>query len=311
MDQQQPNPYNLSGNLEQALLAGRARVLAAPVANLVHPAAKEELTMALTVAEINRAWEIKVAAHSRGDLKPLSDFAYVQYAICTLDEPMEVVLQRMAMMQAFREEFNIQDTMEDAMKTLHQHTIDNAGFLIAFEYLRSSQNFLSVEVWPKLFPERISRTSETYRTWIAAMYYKFQAKSCQFRAIRNGPSQIGECLGTNMIENCQLEFFENYMHRFSRWYPRKQHEFFFLNSPACVNYVLSGIKKFLNPQITKKILLGEQIVGFEGRSIEDLYNTPTPEMARQRVLQVIHQYLQLRWDNEEAFQLPVFHAPLR
>lgn len=309
MDQQQPNTYNLNGNVEQAFLEGRARVLAAPATNLVHPAAKEELTMAVTVAEINRAWEIKVAAHSRGDLRPLSDFAYVQYAICTPNEPMEVVLQRMAMMQAFREEFEIKDTIEDAMETLYQHTIDNDGFLIAFEYLRSSQNFLSVEVWAKLFPERVSRTPQTYRTWIAAMYYKFQAFSCQFRAIRTGPSQIGECLGTSMAANCQLEFFENYMHRFSRWYPRRQHEFFFLNSPACVNYVLSGIKKFINPQITKKILLGEQIAGFEGRSIEDLYNTPTPELARQRVLQVIHQYLQLRFHNEQAFRLPVFHAP--
>ena len=259
-----------------------------------------DTTMMLLTEEIVRARAIRAAANEH-NLKALSDFEYVQYAICTPDESIEKVVERMTMMQAFREEYKIQDTVEEGVQVINQLTLDQPGMFLSIEQLAASQNYAVVLDAAAFLPARI-QTPEQYRTFLAAFYYCFQLKNCQFQAMRNGASSLVECMGTT-TENLDPTFLERFQHELYRWYPKLRRETFLLNSPSVVNCAYGLFKRYMSPNHKKTLRLGYQILGYEGQRIDSLYKMPTAEAGRQNLLSSVNRFLHTRYHNQSEFRL--------
>lgn len=290
---------NIPPNIEAAFL----EALRQELVNQATTREPVDTTMLLQPDEMTRALEIKAAAANRPDLKALSDFEYVHYAICTAGESMEEVMCRMEMMQAFRDEYGINDTVEQAIQMMDQLTrVDQPGFLVSLEYLPSSQNFLSVTAWSNLQPGRC-QTDEQWRVFIGCMYYKYQAKFNQFLSIRNGSTSMVECMDTTMEKNFDIRFYERFMHELFRFYPVHPKEMFFINSNSGVNFVMGMWQKWMRPGLRSSVQLGHQIKGLEGQRVDVLYKTPTEEIARQQLLSRVANFLTNRYRHEQTFRL--------
>jgi CRAL/TRIO domain len=260
-------------------------------------------TMLLTRTEVNRALEIKKAAlKDESNLKPLTDFEYVQYAITTMEEPMEQILYRMEMMEKFKLEYKIEDTPQDGVELIHQLSLDQPGFLLSVAHLPSSNNFMSVIDWAHLFPHKC-KTWNQNRTFLGYIYYILQCKTCQFTAIREGSSILVECMDAG-IQNFDSQFFSQIPHQLTRWYPKVQREMFLLNSPSVVNICFALWRRIMRPDEKKAVHLGHKVMGMEGVRIDEFYNVPTPEAANQHLLESVFTLLQHRYKMEQQFKLP-------
>lgn len=264
-------------------------------------------TMVLTQTEVNRALQIKDAVQSQSHIKPLTDFEYVQYAMCCeQDETMDQIFHRMEMMQAFKEEYKIADTAEDGVDVIHQLNKEQPGFFLSIAYLPSTKNYLSVIDWAQLFPSRF-KTWEQDRKFMGYLYYSCQAKSCQFQALREGSSIMVECMGVG-TENFDSRFFSRMQHELLLWLPKLQKETFLLNSPSIANMAFALWRKFMRPDQKQALHMGHKIEGLEGQRIAELYKIPTLEIAEQHLLLNVKIFLQHRYQMEQEFRLP--NAPL-
>jgi len=63
------------------------------------------------------------------------------------------------------------------------------------------------------------------------------------------------------------------------------------------------MKKLLDPETVEVARLGCDIHGFEGR-LDELFNIPTPEAAKENLLTKLVQLLVVRYQMEETFKLP-------
>jgi hypothetical protein len=261
-------------------------------------------TMVLTPTELARAQQIKASAQARSDtLRRLSDFDYVQYALCTDNETLEEVLQRMEKMQAFRQEYSIQDTLEDAMDLLTQTQEKHPGYVLSIDYVPTSRNFLTVFNWSKLNMSGM-RTHQDMRLLLVLLYYEAQCKLCQFSSMRTGTSIVTECMGTT---EAQVDFrvTDKMLHEYYRWYPENNQEWYLLNAPTEVVHMFALWKRFLSPHRRESVQLNRQLSMLEGgQSIDVLYGGPTPEDASLHVQFMMKRFLELRYKNEREFSLP-------
>lgn len=274
--------------------------------SLQDPLSEVDAAVALTLSpeEVTKAREIKVAAQAwPNTLQPLSDFEYVQYALCTEGETMDKIMQRMEVMEAFRQEYSIQDTKEEGVELLSQLMQEHPEFVLSLDYVTCSKNFLTIFDLSKLIMARI-RTQEQFRIFMGAMYYMVHCKQCQFTAIRVGSSVLCECMGTT-AKNIDHGVFDKLLHELYRWYPKKQKEMFFLHTPSVVNVLCSLWKRFMTSNQKQSLWLNKEISGMEGQSINTLYTMPTPERATRHVLSMTQRFLETRYRNEREFRLPV------
>jgi hypothetical protein len=258
--------------------------------------------MFLSAGETRRALAIKQAAAAREHLKPLTDFEYAQFALATMDEPLEAVLQRIEMLQAFREEYHVLDTAEEGIRLINQMTLDHPGFLLAIEYIPTSGNYHSILDLEGFNPSRI-KTPDQFRRFVVALYYQFQSKHSEFWSARAGTSIIAECMGvtTDQFDDVPLS---RIFHELYQWYPQKQKNIFILNSNSAVNLSISLWRRHMTPTLTSSIQLGCQIPGLESRKIDILYKIPTPAIARQTLLEDTKKLLETRYHHERKFQFP-------
>lgn len=272
----------------------------------------DELSMLLYPHEIDKAQQIKKAVKRQSEigddsdihsgLKPLSDYEYVQYAICTEGETIDQIVQRVTMMQAFREEYNINDTVEEFADLLEQVQDIQPGWLLTVDYLPDTQNFCYALAWSCLFPGRY-KTHKHFRIHFGSMYYIHQVLFSNFCAIRQGYVAIGECTDCTLV-NCDFGFFDKFNQEIFRWYPSHAKEMVLMNSPGCVNIVMALCQKFLTPNTKNSISFGVQIQGMEGQRIDPLYQSPTPEIARQNMMTRVKSFLSERYKHERQFTLP-------
>lgn len=269
-------------------------------------------TMNLTEAETNRARQIKRAVEVGSEelveaetpVTPLTDFEYVQFALfCETDEPMSAILYRISMLQAFKREYHIEDTLEQGMGMLDRGTQLLPGFFLAVSHLPSSQNYVSVEDWSKFYPS-VLQNEEAFRTFIGLLYYKSKAKEPHIESTRSGTTSVIECQGMNSQEHCDMAMLERIVHSFWRWYPGKHKEAFFMNSPSLISVWCGIFKKFLPYGSCRTIKIGMQVPGLEGERIDPFYKNPSEEQARQAMLQKARELLLLRYHNERTFVLP-------
>ena len=74
-----------------------------------------------------------------------------------------------------------------------------------------------------------------------------------------------------------------------------------INTPLVANICYSIIKKIVSKELADTWRVGEKLP-YDGR-LDDLYNTPTPQHARQILLAKLEKYLTSRFKHEQEFSL--------
>ncbi|CAB9506868.1 expressed unknown protein [Seminavis robusta] len=268
----------------------------------------EPINMALNDHEIRRAWQIKRAVEANEELQNLTDFEYAHYALGTSsrqngDEPIEQVLHRIYMMQCFREEYNVKDSLEEGIQVLHDFTIQHRGVTLSVEFLPEGRNFISVEDLAKLYPARDMATPDQVRVYMAGMYYKNHAKMPFFFAIRDGCTAVCEC-DSMTWDNYEHVAFERLNEQLVKWYPKKNKDLFFVNTPSVMNFVWGIWKRMLNQNHKETFHLGQRFEAVDDRRLDSLYCIPNEEAARRNVLRKSFAFLQLRYKNQKEYRLP-------
>ncbi|CAB9531370.1 expressed unknown protein [Seminavis robusta] len=265
-----------------------------------HAPAQNEL-MEISQAELDRAMEIKAVFAQDERLREMpSDFMCVQYALCTGDESLEILCDRAYLVQCFKEEYKIANTVEEGIDLFHQYTLLQPGNFLAMEYLPDEKNYFIIVDAAAFFPSAI-KTDDQVRTWIGSTFYWWQATLPDFQAIRNGWTQMFECMGAS-FDNFDAALTER-AKDLMKAYPKNQRVLYFLNSPTVVNIFWALWKRGLPEREAKSFVLGHSIPGWEGERIDSLYKQPTEEAAREKMILNVYDFLQLRMKNEREFSL--------
>lgn len=288
-----------NSNNDQAM--SEAAAASALVGALISATAALDSTMFLSHAEYDLAVAIRLAVEGDARLTNLTDMEYVQYALTCAEETMEGILGRVYTMQAFRHEYNILDTVADGIQLFNDFTLQHPGMILTVDYLQSTQNYIVVRDLAAWYPAR-PKTQAELRILMGGSYYIFQCKNPNFTAIRNGMTSMNECMDAT-TENFSYEGMERLFHELIRPYPKNQREAFFLNSPEICNMIYSLWKRYLPEKITRAFQMGHQVQGMEGHRIDELYKTPTQEIARKKVVLRVYDFLQLRYHNQATFSL--------
>ncbi|CAB9519162.1 expressed unknown protein [Seminavis robusta] len=258
--------------------------------------------MQLTREEIARAINVMANVEQDERIQNRSDFEYVQYALTNLNETVEQVLERVYLMQCFRQEYKINNTPEEGANFLHNFSIMCPGLLLGVDHLPLQESYSVAIDIAKLLPKEQIRTDEDLRVYMAGHYYYWTSLYPNFMAIRQGFTMVCECEGTTMA-SFDPELFEKSGHHLFKSYPKKEKNVFVLNTSTVINMWWALFKRFLRADQRGKYHLGYQVPGYEGRRIDGLYKMPTEEAGRQRMVSHVHEFLTLRKKNEIEFCL--------
>lgn len=259
--------------------------------------------MMLSQGEKNRALQIKTAVEEDNQLQNLTDFDYVQYALACRGESLEQIRERVYLQQAFKQEYNLTDDADQGIQIYQQFLVQQPYFMLVIEYLPSTLNYISICDLAELFPSRI-QTQEQYRVVLGGFFYKYQCMNTDFQAIRTGISSLVECKDAS-FDNLSSAFLDKLGAELLRHYPYNTKEVMFVNSATVANMIYGLFKRILPARLTEKFQLGHTVDGMEmgGQRIDGLYKTPTPELAQQRMLGKVLQYLTKRYHHRDTFSL--------
>jgi CRAL/TRIO domain len=267
----------------------------------------DPVTMLLSAQELRMAHDIKRAVEADAELTNLTDFEYVQYALThpTINDgniPISQILQFVAKMQAFREEYDIHESVEEGEACVAELSLLLPGLFLGIHYLPSSGNCISINDWAAFYPAAI-KTREQYASYFRGSYYRFQCMNPTFLAIREGMSSLFECDGVKS-QNFDFRLFEQTYAELYQSYPKRYKEVFFVNSPSVVNMAYGLWKRYMSKNMKETFHLGFQINGLEGYRIDSLFKTPTEEQGRLLMIKRVKELLTVRYYHRNTYRLP-------
>ena len=267
----------------------------APLPEIMGP--NDPKRMILTRQERQWALDIKNAVEHVPELDKLNDFWYGQLAIICKEDVADAVA-RVQGLQHFRQEYDINDTLQDGcqalqgmIKLLPQHEL-------AFGFSHSDGCYINVSDMAKYEPaKKITRHREEIQ-WFAGSYYQLQAINPDLESIRKGSITLVECEGMEFKSKPEVKLLLKMTRELYAVYPfsgRVRH----YHTGVVYNLVASMMKKILPTDVADKFQVGLMA----DVSLDQLYLVPTPEIATQRLLLNMHNALKKRIANEKSFVL--------
>ncbi|CAB9512890.1 expressed unknown protein [Seminavis robusta] len=265
------------------------------------PAGEDKNSMpGMSITEAERAWAltIKEAVEANDEIDNLSDFWYAQLAIVDHDN-VDAAQQHSAHMQAFRQEYDIRDNLEDAKSTVWEFlTLFDRPWVLAFSYSVESQSYIWVVDIAQIDKKDLV-TNKQWRIYLAGLYYLRQALNPNLRAISTGISIIHECEGFDFGKMGGLEHVARMARELIGEYPARHYSLRFFHTGYFVNVMMSTIKRFLPKNMTERMEYG---CSCDGR-LDQIWLVPDAKTVLQRNYIRIMQTLQLRYENEARFSL--------
>lgn len=293
-------------------------------------------TMLITPAE--RAWalEIKAAVEDptsnsdNDELEAMCDFDYAQYAIITKGNLQEA-LRRITTIQAFRKNYKITNTVDQAVFYINALMDQQPGFVLNLNVdltRQESVNCYDVGCFhPKVAmgittstnnsTTRNTRTSSEdqttiipYDNWqvcLGGVYYLKYSCQPTMSVIRNGFMELID-FGDYEWENFSLEAQERLFGELLSDYPMFEKHLLAYNTGYIANIAFGLAKSILPETMRNSIHLGCQIIEPEEsrsptRRLRDFYLQPTPEVAQKNLLERARLLVALRLHNEQVFRL--------
>lgn len=166
--------------------------------------------MLLTSEERGFAVAIKQAVQNDAEIDNLPDFYFAQLALLDSGN-IQRALDRVRFLQAFREEYMIEDNPSKDLKAFQDYVKLQPGNMLSFEYHKRDGNYVMVFDFCKaFFPKTFSRDDAALKTWLSALYFMFHSLSPDLQSIRAGVCLLVECEGFSWMKHFDVHQYRLY-----------------------------------------------------------------------------------------------------
>lgn len=255
--------------------------------------------------ELEWAWEIKDAIRDHEDLKDITDYEVAQLAIVTLgQEDISSVLERVFTLQCLKDEYNLNETPEEAVELMRGLTcVQQPGHILAFDLAPNGKSYIGVFDFAKNKPSAVDLPKD-WRIYMGAYFYLLSAACANLACVREGFVSIVECDGMS-YKTFSHKMQQRWSQELGMHYPIQTKESLWVNTPLVANVMCAFVKPWMNSrkQRWEKIRLGCKMDWFEGR-MDQLMNVPTPKAAQEKLLHNLHQALTERYHRYRTYSLP-------
>lgn len=149
--------------------------------------------MKLTREEHQLALAIREAIAAAPEVDPVSDMMCAQLAMIE-GENIQAAVERAEQLQAFREEYGVQDTAEDGIRSFSRLNTLFPCFHLCLSYNHDGGNYVMIYDMTK-FDLRLLKSDEQINAWLGGSYYSQAAMFPDLEAIRRGAILINELEG--------------------------------------------------------------------------------------------------------------------
>lgn len=252
--------------------------------------------MILTRQETTWALNIKHAIEGTPELDNLTDFWYAQFAIICEDN-IEEVVKRALGLQAYRQEYKILDTYNDANRRLRAYTSIFPTTYLSFSFSPLVGTYIIVQDGTKLDTTLISSPAQE-EDFFAGGFYLHALLGSDFESLRKGEFWIVETEGFYWTQKQNFKLMRRGFSELLTVYPF-QATLKLFNAGIVFNTVFSCCRAILPKNIRDRIEGG---LTCDAR-LDSCFLVPSLEAARQRLLSRIEITLTRRYDNEATFTL--------
>lgn len=255
--------------------------------------------MTLSGEECDWATDIKAAIAATPGLDEVSDFMCVQLALKAKGDVGSGV-DCAIRLQAFREEYGIKDTVEDGRRRLCDLFQLLPRHVLDFGQRPDGTYFFLVDL--AQFDGAAKLTNEDkMKAYLGGCYYLYHACCPDIEAMRQGFIALIECQGMSFARKKDLKVVQKMVSELLCSYPirgkvKHFHTSSFFNVMSSMFQRIVGRDAGLQFQTCC-------VIDIEARPLGSMYLVPTVESANQRVLGRMHEVLQLRYREENAFSL--------
>lgn len=152
--------------------------------------------MLITPDERRRALAIKQAVQEHPDMQGVSDFMCAQCAIVDGDN-LEASMERLYGLQCFKEEYHIDDTVQQGLDLFRKFTKLMPQYHLCFTYHSARGVYVLVYDNAGFYSSRVEN-DESIQLWLGSTYYHGAIITPDLEAARRGVIMIAECDGYGM-----------------------------------------------------------------------------------------------------------------
>lgn len=263
----------------------------------------DPLTMQLTNTERGWALALQQAVSNRPDLNEMSDLWITHYALVAGGNTQNA-LHRIACMQAFQEEYKVDNSVEQGVQSLEQLMLQQPGLLLSLDVDSTTLQGLHIMDCSRLHPDVALKTHRTWPVLVVGFYYYFLVCQPTLATIRNGQYTMQD-YGEWDWHNCSLEGFSRFNAEFGKEYPIKFSRLSAYNTNSAANMMFALTKHIFPRSMMDAVQLGCQVAPEEGiaRPLADIYLQPNLQECNHRMLTKARQLLSLRAKNDAGFRL--------
>lgn len=269
--------------------------------------------MQLSAQERQWALAVKHAVEEDLDLQNLTDLEYAQYALVSQND-VDDALRRARGLQLFRQEYGINETLDQAMELINALIIQQPGMLLSVDKAKTNPTAPEVENHPDLHchylmvfdfarinPKALHLPRDK-RDMLGALYYLHHATQTNPTLMRNGILFIAECEGMT-FDNVNVDFVGPIYREMKNFYPINLKEISWLRAATAATVMFALCKPFFPPEVQSKVNLGCEFDAFDGRLDELFLTRETPEENAMLILKRVKNHLTERFHNAALFRL--------
>ena len=184
--------------------------------------------MTLTPEETARAIEVKDMVESLDHINNLTDMEYAQFALTSKpDTCVDKIVDCIYKLQCFREEYRIQDTIEEGAQLMRELMLSQPGYILSVDFAPKFRTYIYVFDFAAFDPSKIKSRHE-WKVFMGGTFYIFKCLTTNLQAIREGVVFITECDGMQS-GNFDWQLEEKFMHELMHNFPFRYKE--------CVRFV--------------------------------------------------------------------------
>lgn len=261
----------------------------------------------LTQLEEDWAWELARRVEGRlAGVENMTDFEYVVFGLHA-EGDIEKALHSARGLDIFRQTYNVQDTVEECVSTIQQFIQLQPRALLHVDQLTDKGEGMCVFNQAAVIPAPALESDSKWRVHVMTYYYLLTIQHPDFRSCREGIYNLVEGKGMSW-ENYNQEYESRLHAEIWAYYPSKVKRLMVYNTNPVVATAWGLLKRLLPQQYRNVLQLGCQIEWDSNPdnpklALTDLYLLPTYESAMEHVLQRVRSLAELRYHNQEAFQL--------
>lgn len=252
--------------------------------------------MKLTSEEYLWALDIMRAIKAIPEIDNLSDFFYAQLAIIC-ENDVEDAVNRARALQYFRQEYDVQNTVEDGHRAIHNMVGLMPNFYLSFQFSPADGTYCVIHDDTKVETMTIN-TPEKITSMCAGSYYVMVLNGPDLESIRKGMLSMAECQGLDYTMRQDFKLILKIYNQLLSVYPFRGRIMHY-HTGVVFNVMATMAKKTLPTHLRDQFQTG---LIFEER-LDKFFLVPTPEAATKRLLESFEKALRRRFANERTFSL--------